>query len=59
MGSSLGWLWTDNYHICPIGCDKSHGEGWLQAWNQAMSPKPVLLRVADLEKTSYMPKVIL
>ena len=54
-----GWLWTDNYRICPIACDKNHGEGWLQAWNQAMSPKKVLLRVADLVKTSYMPKVIL
>ncbi|SEF49188.1 hypothetical protein SAMN02910276_00373 [Butyrivibrio sp. Su6] len=49
---------ADNYRICPIACDKKHGEGWLQAWNQAMSPKKILLRVANLVKTSYMPKVI-
>ena len=50
------WLWTDNYRICPDACDKSYDEGWLQAWNQAIYPKPVLLRVAELLKTSYMPK---
>ena len=51
-----GWLRTDNYRICPIAYNKSHNEGWLKAWNQAMSPKPVNWRWLSYWKRAICPK---
>ena len=50
------WLRTDNYRICPIAYDKSYNAGWLNAWNQAMSPKPFNCRWLSYWKRAICPK---